>query len=146
MPIGRDRYVREKQAVRKESNGGRPAITKYEVEEIFGEPKGAVLAEGDFGADRNQPRPPGKFSFVRLSPKTGRTHQLRVHMTARGWPMVGDTMYGGRVFEMADFRFSRQALHAAEITFVHPGTLEPMTIKAPLPPDMEKLLSILRSH
>ncbi|HEV8608005.1 MAG TPA: RluA family pseudouridine synthase, partial [Tepidisphaeraceae bacterium] len=62
MPIGRDRYVREKQAVRKESNGGRPAVTKYEVLEVFGEPKGVVLAEGDFAADRNQKRPPGRFA------------------------------------------------------------------------------------
>jgi 23S rRNA pseudouridine1911/1915/1917 synthase len=146
MPIGRDRYVREKQAVRKESNGGRPAVTKYEVEEAFGEPKGVVLGEGDYPADRNQKRPPGRFALVRLSPKTGRTHQLRVHMMSRGWPMVGDTMYGGRVFEMGDFRLTRQALHAAEITFIHPGTLEPMTIRAPLPADMQKLLSILRSH
>jgi 23S rRNA pseudouridine1911/1915/1917 synthase len=60
--------------------------------------------------------------------------------------MVGDTMYGGRVLEVGDFRFSRQALHAAEITFVHPGTLEPMTISAPLPGDMGELLSILRNH
>src|SRR5205823_3450982 len=127
MPIGRDRYVREKQAVRKESNGGRVAVTKYEVEEIF-------------------QRPDGKFALVRLWPKTGRTHQLRVHMMARGWPMVGDTMYGGRVLEVGDFKFARQALHAEQITFVHPGTLEPMTIKAPLPGDLQKLLSILRNH
>ncbi|HEV8606872.1 MAG TPA: RNA pseudouridine synthase, partial [Tepidisphaeraceae bacterium] len=86
------------------------------------------------------------FAYVKLSPKTGRTHQLRVHMMSRGWPMVGDTMYGGRVLEVGEFRFGRQALHAAEITFVHPGTLEPMTISAPLPGDMGELLSILRNH
>jgi 23S rRNA pseudouridine1911/1915/1917 synthase len=145
-PIGKDRYVREKQAIRKESSGGRPAITKYEVEEIFHDPTGAQLTEGDFAADRNQARPPGKFAFVTLTPKTGRTHQLRVHMMAKGHPMVGDSMYGGRVFEMGDFRFARQALHAAEITFIHPGTLEPMTISAPLPPDIERLLAILRGN
>jgi len=146
MPIGKDRYVREKQAVRKESNGGRPAVTKYEVLEAFEGPKGLVLAEGEWAADKNQKRPPGKFSFVQLSPKTGRTHQLRVHMMAKGHPMVGDTMYGGKVFEMGEFRFGRQALHAAQITFVHPGSLEPMTIAAPLPADMAELLSILRNH
>jgi 23S rRNA pseudouridine1911/1915/1917 synthase len=146
MPIGKDRYVREKQAVRKESNGGRPAVTKYEVLEAFTEPKGVVLAEGEWPADKNQKRPPGKFSFVQLSPKTGRTHQLRVHMMTRGHPMVGDTMYGGKVFEMGEFRFGRQALHAARITFVHPGTLEQMTIEAPLPGDLGELLSILRKH
>ena len=69
---------------------------------------------------------------------------MRVHMAAVGHPMVGDTMYGGRPFRHGDFLFARQALHAAEITFVHPVTLETMTIKAPLPPDLSQLASILR--
>ena len=60
-------------------------------------------------------------------------------MAAIGHPMVGDTMYGGRIFEQGDFRFERQALHAYEITFVHPATLETMTLAAPLPPDMTRL-------
>jgi 23S rRNA pseudouridine1911/1915/1917 synthase len=54
-------------------------------------------------------------------------------------------MYGGRVFVHDDFRLERQALHAYEISFVHPGTLETLTLQAPLPPDMSKLLDILRS-
>jgi 23S rRNA pseudouridine1911/1915/1917 synthase len=65
--------------------------------------------------------------------------------------MVGDTMYGGRIFEAGGgaedapaFRFARQALHAYEITFVHPGTFETMTLAAPLPPDMTRLMEILR--
>ena len=58
--------------------------------------------------------------------------------------MVGDTMYGGRVVQAGDFRFARQALHASEITFVHPVTLQPMTLQAPLPPDFQQLISILR--
>ena len=53
-------------------------------------------------------------------------------------------MYGGRILEVGDFRFHRQALHAAEITFVHPVTLATMTLAAPLPADMTRLLSILR--
>jgi 23S rRNA pseudouridine1911/1915/1917 synthase len=85
----------------------------------------------------------GKFSLVKMMPKTGRTHQLRVHMATIGLPMVGDTMYGGRVFEAGGFRFERQALHAREITFVHPGTLETMTLQAPLPPDMTELMERL---
>ena len=84
------------------------------------------------------------FSFVKLTPKTGRTHQLRVHMSALGFPMVGDDMYRGRAFEEGEFRFERQALHAAEITLVHPGTLETITLAAPLPPDITRLLEILR--
>ena len=122
IPIGRDKYAREKQAVRKESNGGRPAVTRYEVLEPIG----------------------GRYSFVKLSPKTGRTHQLRVHMSAIGHPIVGDDTYGGQAVCDAEFRFRRQALHAKEITFVHPGTLETMTITAPLPADLMELLTILR--
>jgi 23S rRNA pseudouridine1911/1915/1917 synthase len=144
LPIGKDRYIREKQAIRKEENGGRPAVTRYEVLEIFQTPESALLHNGDHPADRRNPAPPQRFALVKLTPKTGRTHQLRVHMAARGHPMVGDTMYGGRVFERADFRFGRQALHAFEISFIHPGTLERMTLQAPLPPDMNALLGILR--
>lgn len=145
MPIGKDRYVREKQAVRKIENGGKEAVTVYEVRESFEMPAAALFETGAHAADRNKPRPPDKFSYVKLSPKTGRTHQLRVHMSASGFPMVGDTMYGGRVFVHDDFRLERQALHAYEISFVHPGTLETLTLQAPLPPDMSKLLDILRS-
>ena len=143
-PIGKDRYVREKQAVRSEANGGKPAVTKYEVEEKFEHGAGVSLQPSEFAHDRKLPPPPERFSFVRLTPKTGRTHQLRVHMAAIGHPLVGDTMYGGRIFEHGGFRFDRQALHAAQITFVHPATLETMTLKAPLPPDISELISILR--
>jgi 23S rRNA pseudouridine1911/1915/1917 synthase len=83
---------------------------------------------------------------VHLSPKTGRTHQLRVHMAVVGCPIVGDTVYGGRIFETPTFRFERQALHAYQITFVHPATLKTMTLTAPLPPDMTELLTHLRSQ
>jgi 23S rRNA pseudouridine1911/1915/1917 synthase len=145
MPIGRDRYVREKQAVRKIENGGRAAITLYEVLETFEQPPSLLASPGQHPADSRTAAPPQRFSFVKLTPKTGRTHQLRVHMMARGLPMVGDTMYGGRVLEHGGFRFERQALHAAEITFTHPGTLEKMTLRAPLPPDIHQLLSILRA-
>lgn len=152
MPIGRDRYVREKQAVRKVENGGKVATTKYEVQESFQTPAGATLEHSAFPADRRNPAPPEKFCLVKLSPRTGRTHQLRVHMSHSGYPIVGDTMYGGRVFQKDQlgtdngvFRLERQALHAYEITFTHPGTLEPITLRAPLPPDITRLLDILRS-
>lgn len=127
MPIGKDRYVREKQAVRKESAGGRPATTMYQVMEKFVSPL-------------------GNYALLKLTPKTGRTHQLRVHMSHMGHPMIGDTTYGGKPFEHGDFCFERQALHAYEITFVHPGTLKKMTLQAPLPPDMQQLLGILRGN
>jgi 23S rRNA pseudouridine1911/1915/1917 synthase len=144
-PIGQDRYVREKQAVRKVENGGKPAVTKYEVTETFATPAGIKLIDSEHPSDRKLPRPPEKFCLMKLSPKTGRTHQLRVHMASLGHPIVGDTMYGGRVFEHAGFTLARQALHAAEITFVHPVTLQNMTISAPLPSDFQRLLAILRA-
>jgi 23S rRNA pseudouridine1911/1915/1917 synthase len=132
MPIGKDRYNREKQAVRKIENGGKQAVTIYEVKENF--------------HIHPTPQLEQKFALVHLSPKTGRTHQLRVHMAATGNPIVGDTIYGGRIFETEKFRFERQALHAYQITFVHPATLKTMTLTAPLPPDMTELLSHLRSQ
>lgn len=144
LPIGKDRYVREKQAVRKVENGGKAAVTVYEVQEVFQTPAAATLALGTHAADRKLPVPPERFSLVKLKPKTGRTHQLRVHLAALGHPIVGDTMYGGRIFAQGDYRLERQALHAYEITFVHPGTLDPLTLRAPLPPDMTALLEILR--
>src|SRR5205085_6606110 len=101
----------EKQAIRKEENGGKPAVTKYEVQQVLNCDANFVLNHGDHPRDQNSKAPPAKFSFVKLWPKTGRTHQLRVHMTAIGFPMVGDTMYGGRDFHAGDFRFERQALH-----------------------------------
>jgi 23S rRNA pseudouridine1911/1915/1917 synthase len=143
MPIGRDRYVREKQAVRKIENGGREAVTIYEVERVFGAAAENALKPSLFLTDRKLPVPPAKFSLMRLSPKTGRTHQLRVHLATIGFPIVGDTMYGGRIFEAEGFRFERQALHAHQITFVHPGTLKEMTLTAPLPEDIEKLIGHL---
>ena len=146
MPIGKDRYVREKQAVRKVENGGKPAVTIYEVQRIFQTPAATTLENSAFPADRRNPAPPARFALVTLSPKTGRTHQLRVHMSHLGYPIVGDTMYGGRVFAHPgppEFRLERQALHAYEITFVHPGTLEPMTLRAPLPPDIDRLTTLL---
>ena len=145
MPIGKDRFVREKQAVRKESNGGKPAVTQYEVIEMLQSPPGLLVGESAFPKDRKLPYPPTKFSVIKLSPKTGRTHQLRVHLSALGYPIVGDTMYGGRPMTLGDFKFERQALHAYQITFVHPTKLETMTLEAPLPPDMTRVLEIPRA-
>lgn len=157
MPIGQDRYVREKQAVRKIENGGREAVTQYEVLQSYETPAGQMkfkFQASTFANDRHFKTPGGKFSLIKLKPKTGRTHQLRVHLSHNGWPIVGDTMYGGQlVSESRDptgedesespFTFARQALHAAEITFTHPISLEPMTIVAPLAPDMRRLIDLI---
>jgi len=112
LPIGTDRWIRERQAIRKIANGGRPAVTKYQVQKTFRGPQlsrmqGEWLAS-DFPADRQYAAPPADFALIELSPKTGRTHQLRVHMAAIGHPIVGDTMYGGRTYASGEFRFARQ--------------------------------------
>lgn len=152
MPIGKDRYIREKQAVRKIEAGGKPAVTRYEVVETLGADPAAAPADrftlhrSEHPHDRHLPTPPGRFSFVRLYPKTGRTHQLRVHLSHLKHPIVGDSMYGGQVVQAGDFRFDRQALHAEQITFTHPISLDPMTLSAPLPQDMQSLLRLLRGE
>lgn len=145
MPIGKDRYVREKQAVRKIESGGKPAVTEYQVLEELHPSEPIELVAGEHIHDRNLPSPPAAFALVRLHPLTGRTHQLRVHMAQIGHPIVGDVMYGGRTVNLDNFRFARQALHARRITFVHPATLQTMTLEAPFPPDMVRLMQILRS-
>ena len=144
MPIGKDKYVREKQAIRKIENGGKQAITKYEIEATYPFLESIGFQNSEHASDKKLPAPPAGFAFVKLTPKTGRTHQLRVHLSAIGFPMVGDTMYGGRILEHGEFRFARQALHAAQITFIHPATLNPITLKAPLPPDFTGLMELLK--
>ena len=74
-------------------------------------------------------------SVVRCELGTGRTHQIRVHLTARGWPLLGDATYG-----VADARLTRQALHAWRVTFDHPLTSAPLQITAPAPPDVAPFL------
>jgi len=153
MPIGQDRYVRERQAVRKLESGGKEAVTRYQVVEQLHTPSGQTafrLQPSEFANDRHYKTPAAHFSLFKLHPKTGRTHQLRVHLSHIGHPIVGDTMYGGQGVVAdegtpTEFRFFRQALHAYEITFTHPIKLEPMTIAAPLPADIEELLRRIRA-
>ncbi|NLK39501.1 MAG: RluA family pseudouridine synthase [Clostridiales bacterium] len=73
----------------------------------------------------------GKYSAILASPVTGRTHQLRVHFSHIGHPIIGDKLYGGD-----STLLPRQALHALSLTFRHPTTGLPMTINAPLPSDL----------
>lgn len=120
--IGRHPTDRKKMAVRQR---GREAITHYQM---IGERQG--------------------LSLIRLLPKTGRTHQLRVHLAAIGHPIIGDKMYGrqnlGNVPLIAQ-NFARQALHAQEISFVHPVTGSPLCLHAPCPADLQQLLSIFHT-
>jgi 23S rRNA pseudouridine1911/1915/1917 synthase len=91
---------------------------------------------------------------VRVELETGRTHQIRVHLAHAGFPLVGDPVYGGRrripagcppqlAAELAGF--ARQALHAARLTLHHPATRRELAWEAPLPEDMQRLLSALQS-
>jgi 23S rRNA pseudouridine1911/1915/1917 synthase len=132
-PIGVHPVVREKFAVMIRENKidiARSAVTYYEVAERYRE-----------------------YALVKLFPKTGRTHQLRVHMSHIGHPIVGDTMYGGRVISEFDLTgsgsvepiFAHQALHAWRIQFRHPILEKPMELEAPLPASFKKAVGILRS-
>jgi 23S rRNA pseudouridine1911/1915/1917 synthase len=79
--------------------------------------------------------------------ETGRTHQVRVHMTSIGHPLLGDPVYGriksGHRELLKRLGFERQALHAAELGFIHPVTREPLSFKSAVPSDMQQLLSAL---
>ena len=77
----------------------------------------------------------GAHSMVRCELLTGRTHQIRVHLAARGWPILGDQVYGE-----PDARIARQALHAWRVTLPHPITRQPLEFEAPLPDDMRRIL------
>lgn len=127
--LGRHRTDRQRQAV--SFDQGRHAVTRVKVIEAFA---GAALVE------------------CRL--ETGRTHQIRVHMSHAGHALIGDPVYGGRrkLSEKAHGaaavalagRFGRQALHAASLGFAHPVTGERLRFESPLPADMAELLSALR--
>jgi 23S rRNA pseudouridine1911/1915/1917 synthase len=114
-PLGRDPADRRRVVV---TAGGAQSETRYEV-----------VASGNETADT--PR----MSVLRCELITGRTHQIRVHLAARGWPIVGDRLYG-----VADPAISRQALHAWRISLPHPVTRAPLEIEAPLPTDITALL------
>ena len=85
----------------------------------------------------------GDFSLLEVKIKTGRTHQIRVHLAAIGHPVVGDDVYGERGYVQFVRKYGkpgRYFLHAAELTFTHPRTGALMTIQSPLPPDLSSLL------
>ena len=128
-PISRDTKDRVKQAV---SSHGKEAVTHYRV------------------IDRYQ-----NHTHVKAILETGRTHQIRVHLSHIGYPLIGDPMYGGKVrfpkkadevLKEALVNFKRQALHARKLTLTHPISGKLMSWKAPLPEDMSALLDVLNDY
>lgn len=92
----------------------------------------------------------GEFALLEAELKTGRTHQIRVHLASSGFPIAGDDKYGdfglNRVLQKADgsrAALKRMFLHAHQITFLHPESGQPVTLKAPLPPDCRQFLESL---
>ncbi|ASJ75861.1 Ribosomal large subunit pseudouridine synthase D [Granulosicoccus antarcticus IMCC3135] len=125
-PIGRHARDRKRMAV---TDSGKPAVTHFECVERY------------LGCAR-----------VMVKLETGRTHQIRVHMTHIGHALIGDPAYGRRlavlprriaeVPAVADFK--RQALHATRLSLIHPGTEEPISFEADMPEDMEHLCDALK--
>ena len=113
-PIGKDEENPIRRAIRED---GQKSITEYEVKEQY---KNAV--------------------FIKLKLITGRTHQIRVHLSSLGHPLLGDQLYGGSMQII-----QRQALHAYEMLFKHPYSNREIKLQAKLPIDMEVLLERLRS-
>jgi 23S rRNA pseudouridine1911/1915/1917 synthase len=127
-PLGRHRTQRTKMAVRRD---GRTAITHFRVEERF-----------------------RAHALLRLQLETGRTHQIRVHLAHIGLPIIGDPLYGGRARLVAGAgeallaalgKFRRQALHAEQLSFVHPLSGRHRSFHAPAPADLRTLLRALRA-
>jgi len=84
-------------------------------------------------------------TFVEVSPRTGRTHQIRVHLSAVGHPILGDRTYGGGGSQAADLGLDRPYLHSWRVSFDHPLTGSPVEVEDRLPPDLEEALRRLRA-
>jgi 23S rRNA pseudouridine1911/1915/1917 synthase len=126
-PIGRHAFQRKRMAV---TDSGKPAMTHYRVAEKF-----------------------RHLTLLKCRLETGRTHQIRVHMSYIHHPIVGDINYGGRVQLSKGMseelitelrKFKRQALHAFALGFTHPKTGEDMHFEAEIPNDFKKLLTALK--
>ena len=126
-PIGRHPKIRTKQAVVK---NGKEAITRVSLSESF---------QG--------------YSLLRVNLETGRTHQIRVHLSHAGYPIVGDSVYGARKqfapgstegLKNIISSFTRQALHASELELIHPSSEKLVSFQADLPEDMSTLIGQLK--
>ena len=126
LPIGRHPTDRKRMAVIRDGHSAKRAVTHYTVAERF-----------------------GQITYLNLRLETGRTHQIRVHMSTLGHPLLGDTVYGGgsTPFERRHAHLlDGQCLHARRLSFRHPRTGEQMEFETPLPQEFEELLRILRQE
>lgn len=141
LPIGAHTKYREKMAIRRDDPEAKEAQTFYEVIHRY---RG--------------------FTTLRVFPRTGRTHQIRVHLTHSGYPILCDKLYGGRSLITAEelsgqkaialsedasegtVLLNRQALHAHRLNFIHPETGKELEITAPIPADMQSVLDALKSR
>jgi 23S rRNA pseudouridine1911/1915/1917 synthase len=133
LPLGKHPSIKEKYAVRFDESG-KPSLTIARVRERYLGPNGA------------------RFALVELELKTGRTHQIRVHLSYLGHPIVGDDMYGGKHSTERDLGgpsdamlLARQALHATTLGFRHPMTEQPMSFTAPIAADLARAVALLRA-
>lgn len=117
---------------------GRPAETVYEVLSHW-----PALSSANFSKELvTFPSYQQGFSLVKAFPQTGRTHQIRVHFAHMGYPLVGDSLYAGKKRVKADVQWcSRHFLHASEISLLHPRTGEVLHVIAPLPDDLQSVLT-----
>jgi 23S rRNA pseudouridine1911/1915/1917 synthase len=140
LPIGPHPYQRDKMAVRRDHPESRQAETRFEVTRRF-----------------------DNMSVVKVEPKTGRTHQIRVHLSHAGTPVLCDRLYAGharitrgellrrRALQQPpqpgddDVLLERQALHARRITFDHPITGERIELESPIPADIQSVIDTLQS-
>ena len=135
LPLGLHPTIRHRCAVRWDDTG-KESTTLYRVIEQYGD-----------------------FTLVEVELRTGRTHQIRVHLSHLGWPLAGDDLYGGRHVEVRDVLpadwsagdrrhvlLGRQGLHATLLGFAHPITHEEVTFTAPLPEDLASMIYLLRQR
>jgi 23S rRNA pseudouridine1911/1915/1917 synthase len=123
IEVGIGRHVKERKKISVYTHRAREAVTLYTVKERF-----------------------RRATLIAVEIKTGRTHQIRVHMAHIGHPILGDSVYGGaRAAKFNDSRVARQMLHAESLSILHPETGHPMTFSTPPPSDMMEIIEKLRN-
>ena len=133
LPLGKHPSIKEKYAVRFDDTG-KQSLTIARVRERY------IAGNGE------------KYALVELELRTGRTHQIRVHLSYLGMPIVGDDMYGGKHTtermlggDTDAMLLARQALHATTLGFKHPMTDKPMAFTAPVAADIRRAIDLLRA-